>query len=273
MFIAAVGNGIARVGTTTTTGLDVSAGTEETSILGLDGNDTVLGQNGTAAASHFTIDGGNGDDTLNGGDGDDTLIGGNGNDHVDGNRGNDTATLGNGDDRFEWDPGDGNDVVNGQSGNDGMDFNGSNIGEIIDVSADGGHGHLTRNVANIKMDFDNLEDVAVRALGGHDQVLVDDLRGTDVDDVDVDLGGSPGGGDGVSDTVEVAGSARRDTADVTTDAGAVVVDGPSVHTRITNSEPALDTLEVNTLAGNDDVTVAPDVKSLIQTLIDLGTDE
>jgi len=49
--------------------------------------------------------------------------------------------------------------------------------------------------------------------------------------------------------------------------------GPSVITRIANAEPANDTLEVNTLAGDDDVFVDPDVRNLIQTLVDLGTDE
>ncbi len=49
--------------------------------------------------------------------------------------------------------------------------------------------------------------------------------------------------------------------------------GPSVITRIHNAEPASDTLEVNTLAGNDDVFVDPLAKTLIQTIIDLGTDE
>jgi Ca2+-binding RTX toxin-like protein len=273
LFIANAGVGIARVGTPTTSGLDVSAGTEETTVETFGGDDTVSGQNGTAGASHFTIDGGEGDDTLLGGDGDDKLIGGDGNDLVDGNRGTDTALLGSGTDHFQWDPGDGNDVVDGQNGFDALDFNGSNIGEIIDVFANGGRGRLTRNVAAITMDFDNLEDVNVRAVGGSDQILVDDLRGTDVNDVNVDLGASGGGGDGATDVVEVGGSARRDHAAVTTDSGAVVVAGPSVQTRITNAEPTLDTLEVNTLAGDDDVTVAPDVKTLIQTLVDLGTDE
>jgi predicted ester cyclase len=273
VFFAAVGTGIARVGTTTTSGLDVSAGTEETLIQTLGANDTVSGQNGIAAASHFTVDGGEGEDTLLGGDGDDKLIGGSGDDLIDPNRGNDTAVGGSGNDHFQWDPGDGNDVLDGQSDNDTLDFNGSNIGEIIDVFANGNRGRLTRNVANITMDFDNVDAVNVRALGGNDQILVDDLRGTDVDNVDVDLGAFGGGGDATADVVEVGGSARRDKAEVRAENGAPVVVGPSVITRIANAEPANDTLEVNTLAGDDDVFVDPDVRNLIQTIVDLGTDE
>ena len=164
-------------------------------------------------------------------------------------------------------------MLDGQGDNDTLDFNGSNIGEIIDVFANGGRGRLTRNVAGITMDFDNLEDVAVRALGGNDQILVDDLKGTDVDNVDVDLGAFGGGGDGAADVVEVGGSARRDQAEVRAENGAPVVVGPSVITRIANAEPANDTLEVNTLAGDDEVVVDPLVNTLIQTIVDLGTDE
>ena len=42
---------------------------------------------------------------------------------------------------------------------------------------------------------------------------------------------------------------------------------------ITGSEPANDALQVNTLGGNDQVTVAPDVSQLIAPVIDLGADQ
>ena len=169
IFIASVGTGIARVGTATDTGIDVSAGTEETLVQGLGGNDRVAGQNGVSTASHFTIDGGNGDDTLGGGDGDDLLLGGSGNDLVDGNRGVDTARMGSGNDTFQWDPGDGNDTVDGESGSDALQFNGSNAGEDMTVSADGARVRFTRNIANIVMDLGTLERVNVRALGARRQ--------------------------------------------------------------------------------------------------------
>lgn len=52
-----------------------------------------------------------------------------------------------------------------------------------------------------------------------------------------------------------------------------MVSGLSAQVRVTGSEAANDTLRVNTLAGNDDVTIAPDVADLIRPIVDLGTGE
>ena len=68
-----------------------------------------------------------------GGDGNDALIGG---------RGNDVALLGAGDDTFVWNPGDGSDTVEGQAGSDTLVFNGANVNENIDISANGGRVRL-----------------------------------------------------------------------------------------------------------------------------------
>jgi Ca2+-binding RTX toxin-like protein len=262
----------ARIGTQSSAGLDV-IGVEETGVQGLDGSDTIQGQNGIVTITHFTIDGGNGDDTLGGGDGDDTLTGGPGNDHVDGNRGVDTANLGDGDDRFQWDPGDGNDFVNGQAGFDGLDFNGSNAGEKIDLFKNGGRARLTRDVAAITMDLDNTEDVVVKTLGSADTVTVDDLRGTGVSNVDVDLSAFGGAGDGSADTVIANGTDRRDIVTARRFDNRVDVSGLPADLHVFGSEPTADALRINTLGGNDDVTVAPEVADLIATTVDLGTGE
>ena len=169
---------------------------------------------GTFTDEQVTLDGGAGDDTLRGGNGADTLIGGKGDDNVDGNIGSDTALLGSGDDRFQRDPGDGSDVVEGQGGTDLLAFNGSNIGEQIEVSANGQRSRLTRNVGAITIDLDGVEQIAVLTLGGADTVTVDDLAGTDVKTVDVDLNATGGTGDGQPDTVVVDGTDRRDAVQV-----------------------------------------------------------
>jgi Ca2+-binding RTX toxin-like protein len=242
-------------------------------VRGLDGDDTISAGNGLATLAPLTLKGGKGDDSLRGGDGADTLIGGRGDDFVDGNIGADVARLGSGDDTFQWDPGDGSDSVDGQGGNDTLAFNGSNIGEQIDLAANGSHARLFRNVANITMDLDDIEATAVRALGGADVLTVNDLSGTGLKSVDLDLGANGGGGDASADTVIANGTAGRDKVDVTRSDTQVLATGLPARLTIAGSEPANDQLRVNTLGGDDQVTVAPDVSDLIATFVDLGADE
>ena len=47
---------------------------------------------------------------------------------------------------------------------------------------------------------------------------------------------------------------------------------PGLHTnvQVAGSEPANDHLQINTLDGKDNVSVAPQVSQLIQTVVDLG---
>jgi predicted ester cyclase len=250
-----------------------STAVESLVVQGLAGADTLAAQNGIGTLTSLTLDGGDGDDDLRGGDGPDLLLGGKGEDDVDGNIGADRALLGPDADVFQWDPGDGSDVVEGQGGDDRLDFNGSNAGEEIHVFANGERAQLTRNIANITMDFDGVEALAVRALGSADTITVDDLGSTDVDAVSLDLAAFGGAGDGAADSVILNGTDRRDNVQVTANGAQVQVAGLAAAVTITGSEPALDTLRVQTLAGNDDVTVAPNVADLIATLVDLGADD
>ena len=73
--------------------------------------------------------------------------------------GNDVALMGAGDDTFVWNPGDGSDTVEGQAGFDTL-FNGANIAEQIDISANGDR--FTRDVAGITMDLNDVEHIALR---------------------------------------------------------------------------------------------------------------
>ena len=249
------------------------AGVESLIVSGEDGDDLIAASNGIGALTTLTLEGGDGNDDLRGGDGADNLDGGKGDDNVDGNIGADQATLGAGDDRFQWDPGDGSDTIEGQAGNDQLDFNGSNIGEEITLGANGGRTRLTRNVASITMDFDGVERLRVRALGGTDTVTVDDLAGTGVSNVDVDLSASVGGGDGTPDTVVVNGTDRRDVVRATRVGDDVSVTGLAADVRIAGSESLNDTLRIQTLDGNDDVFVDPDVELLLTPVINLGPGE
>jgi hypothetical protein len=198
------------------------------------------------------------------------LLGGSGDDFVDGNIGADEAQLGAGDDRFQWDPGDGSDIVEGQGGHDQLDFNGSNIGEQIQLSANGARLLLTRNVANITMDMDGLEEVNVRALDGADAITVNDLAGTDARTVDVDFDAIGGTGDGLADTVIVNGTAGADKVKLGNEAGALVVDGLATETRVSGGETTLDNIVVAGLGGDDTLTATVGVTGTTPVTFDGG---
>ena len=134
-------------------------------INGLGGDDRINASTVVAGVMQLTIDGGAGNDTILGSQGDDKLLGGDGNDFVDGNQGNDVALLGAGDDTFVWNPGDGSDVVEGGDGIDTMLFNGANIAENIDISANGERVRFTRDVANITMDLNDVEHIQLHRAG------------------------------------------------------------------------------------------------------------
>ena len=112
------------------------------------------------------IDAGGGNDIIDGGGGDDIIVAGGGNDVVIGGRGNDVALLGNGNDTFIWNPGDGSDMVEGQGGFDTLMFNGANVGENIDISANGSRVRFTRDVGDVTMDLNGIERIQFNALGG-----------------------------------------------------------------------------------------------------------
>ncbi len=130
---------------------------------------------------------------MNGGLGEDVFIGSEGNDLINGGDGNDTALMGAGDDTFVWNPGDDNDTLEGQDGFDTMLFNGANAAENIDISANGGRVLFTRNIANVTMDLNDVEGIDFNALGGADTIAVNDLSGTDVTEVNLNLASTLGG--------------------------------------------------------------------------------
>src|SRR4029078_13638909 len=141
--------------------------------------------------------------TTTGGDGNDTLLGGDGNDVINGGRGSDTARLGAGDDTFVWNPGDGRDVVYVQAGFDTFKFNDANIAETVNISAKGNRASLTRDIGGVTMDLGTIERIQIAARGGSDKFVIDDLSKTDVQQVAIDLSGTPGSGigDGAADSV------------------------------------------------------------------------
>jgi len=208
-------------------------------LFGGAGNDTLNG-----GAGNDILDGGAGNDVLNGGDGDDIFNGGAGNDTVVGGKGTDTAFLGAGNDTFIWNPGDGNDTVEGQAGFDTLDFRGADKGETIAISAVGPGAMFTRAAGNIALN--GVERIQFEAQGQHaDNITINDLTGTDVKQVAIDLGSGPtGGGDGNADTVSI-NAANTHGITVADKNGVVQVSGLAATITLSNFEANIDHLDIN----------------------------
>jgi Ca2+-binding RTX toxin-like protein len=224
---------------------------DELVVRGLGGNDALSAPMLAAQALSLTLDGGTGDDTIAGSQGADLLLGGDGNDTIDGNGGADRAFMGAGDDTFVWDPGDGSDTIEGEAGSDTMRFNGANVAEQVELSANGNRLRFFRTQANITMDTAGVERVDFNALGGADLVTVDDLTRTDVTSVNADLGGA----DGQADRVVVNGTNGSDRIRVNQGAAGLAVTGLDAQVTLHNQEPS-DALVVRGLDGNDDIAAA-----------------
>jgi Ca2+-binding RTX toxin-like protein len=246
----------------------------------LGGDDVVDASTLAAGVVKLTVNGDVGDDVITGSQGDDLLLGGDGNDLITGGRGNDVAQMGAGKDTFVWNPGDGSDTVEGGDGGDKLLFNGANLDEKFVLSANGSRARLTRDVGNVTMDLNAVELVDLNALGGADQITVNDLSTTDVTHVNLDLA-SPAGsdvGDGQADSVIVNGTANADrisvdsAVDFFTGAGVITVGGLSAEVNITGSEAANDTLTVNALAGADTIDASGLQAGVIDLILNGGDD-
>src|SRR5262245_31367451 len=252
----------------------IDIGTSENLVVNMNGgDDTFTGSNGLATLINLTVDGGAGNDTITGGDGDDLLLGGDGNDTIIGGRGNDTARMGAGDDTFVWNPGDGSDTVEGQDGIDTLQFNGANIDEKIDISANGQRVRFTRDVANIVMDLNDLEQVNFTAKGGVDTITVGDLSGTGLTQINLDLAGTPGTGtgDGAADSVTVNGTNAADNIQIVGAGTSYSVIGLPALINVTGSEGANDSLVVAALGGDDIVSASTLPADVVKLTIDGGT--
>jgi Ca2+-binding RTX toxin-like protein len=246
-------------------------GTSENLVVNLNGgNDTFTAGNGLATLIQLTVDGGAGNDTITGGDGADTLRGGDGNDAVNGGRGNDNVFLGAGDDTFTWNPGDGSDVVEGQDGNDRLVFNGANIAEKFDIAANGTRVKFTRDIASITMDLNGIEGIDLNALGGADTVNVRDLSGTGVNQVNLNLAGNGGTGDGAADVVNVFGTSGNDNVRLFGSGSSVQVTGLPATVNVTGTEGASDALAVYGGAGNDGLDASLVAAGVVKLTLDGG---
>ena len=263
-------NGTDVVVESSATVLFTAVGNEIVLLNTLGGNDIIAAVNGLSTLTALSIDAGSGNDTIGGGDGADLIIAGDGDDLVDGNRRNDTALMGADNDTFNWDPGDGSDAVEGQGGSDILRFNGSAVGENIQLSPNGGRVILFRDVASVTMDCNDTERVEVNFVGGIDTFTINDLAGTDVTQVAANLASSTGGGDAAADTVIVNGSAGADTMSVTALGALVVVTRPGTTTTIAAAEPANDQVVAAGLGGDDTLSASSAAGTLARIVLDGG---
>lgn len=243
--VAGSTNGVDIVGlTAAVTVVGADQGLDELVINALGGNDIVDASALQAGAIDLTLNGGLGNDTLTGGQGNDFLFGG---------PGTDVGFCGAGDDTFLWNPGDGSDVIEGEAGEDTMLFNGSPGDETVDLSANGQRLRFFRAPGNITMDCHQVEVIQFNALGNADTIFINDLTGTGVTKVDLNLESPPGSGlgDNQADTIFIAGSTNNDVVAITGAPGGVSVLGLAATVSIVGSEPTLDELILLMLAGDD----------------------
>ena len=224
--------------------------TTDIQVKGQAGDDTITLDQTNGALPAAQLSGGAGNDVLTGGSGADQLFGDAGNDTLIGGKGNDQLFGGAGNDLFIWNPGDGSDVVEGGTGKDTLQFNGNGANESMDISANGGRVTLFRDVGNVKMDINGVENINVAALGGADAITVHDLHGTDVDKVNVDLGAPGGGSDHQADTVNIDAS-PGDKISVTEKNGVITVSGLGADVTISNFDPTDDRIVINGLGSTD----------------------
>jgi Ca2+-binding RTX toxin-like protein len=252
--VAGDASGVSVSGLVTKVAIRHQEPTDQLFVDGLGGADAISATGLASGAISEFLEGGDGNDAIAGGPGAETLLGGDGNDTIDGNGGNDRAALGAGGDTFVWDPGDGSDTVEGDAGTDTMVFNGAAASETVDLSANGDRLRFFRNPGNITMDTHEVERVLFNALGGADVVTVNDLTGSGVTSVDLDLAGVLGGmtGDGQTDRVVVNGTAGNDALTVAGDAGGVNVSGLAAGIELLHAEAA-DRLELQSLTAGDTV--------------------
>jgi Ca2+-binding RTX toxin-like protein len=269
--IAAAGaaSGVSVSGLHTQVAIQHQEPTDQLFVLALGGDDGISATGLAAGAVSEFLEGGDGNDTIAGGPGAETLLGGNGKDTIDGNGGNDHGALGAGDDTFVWDPGDGSDTIEGEDGRDTLVFNGAAASETVDLSANGNRLRFFRQPANVTMDTGGVEFVTFNALGGADNVTVNDLTGTGVTSVDLDLAGSLGGttGDGQTDRVVVNGTNGDDAFTVAGGLGDVNVSGQAPAVELLHAE-ATDQLDFETFSGIDTVASGGLTAGAIQLFLD-----
>ncbi|HEY0648659.1 calcium-binding protein, partial [Phenylobacterium sp.] len=216
------------------------------------GDDLISASNYQGSAK-LVITAGDGNDTAFGGAGADSILGGKGDDYIDGRFAADQLNGGDGNDSIVWNAGGGSDTVDGGAGVDSLVLNTTNIGETFSILDFGGHAVVTRDIAAVTLDLDNVERIAFGGSGGGaDRFFISGVGTTEVKLVEIDLGLAIGGNDGELDTVAITAGAAGEGIAITGGAGAATVKGLPMELRVTRGE-AVDRLVVDALDGADTI--------------------
>jgi hypothetical protein len=237
-----LGNGDNRITDYGNADVHIQVGDGDNSISTGGGNDTVIAS-------------GVGDNYIQTGDGNDTIVGSDGNDQeLEGQGGDDTIFGMGGDDRIVYQAsagtnqvGDGMDRIDGGAGNDLLETYGSATGDHFTLAAlSNGHALLMQDDGSVNnadlvsvehIDFTTAGEDGVQA-SGSDVITVDDMTGTDVNLVTIDLAGpNLTSGDGKVDTINLVGNANENVT-VSLDAhGELVITGLAAKVVISNFDP------------------------------------
>jgi hypothetical protein len=139
----------------------------------------------------------------------------------------------------------------------------------MSLSANGSSAEFVRDVSAVDETMNNIEEFDLTTLGGPDQVAINDLTGTSITKVHVDLAGSDGMGDQQPDTVTVNGTDEADNIGVLESGADVAVKGLSAVTDVSGGE-STDQLHISGLGGNDSVSLAQTATTPIDVHVGLG---
>ena len=103
------------------------------------------------------------------------------------------------------------------------------------------------------MDLNGIERVQLGVFSGADNIVVNNLTGTDLKQVAVNLAAAGGGGDGQADTVTVNATNANDAISSASNGASVVVNGLSEQVTIEGAEASNNSLIINGLGGNDHI--------------------
>ena len=212
-------------------------GSDVVELHGADGNDKLSGSTLGVGRLILVLHGDDGNDSLTGSVNNDGLDGGTGNDTVIGGRGNDNVLLGGGNDLFLWNVLDGFDTINGGGDVDTVRFTLSNADEGFSPTA---------------LDLEEVERVEIRTLGGADFLSVNNLTGTGITTLAIDLAATVGGktADSKVDFIDIGPESTNDAYVVTTLGSKIMISGLGAEVSVDHAGKT-DVLRITGGLGND----------------------